>query len=313
MPRLKLKIELVHTGDDAPTKTAKDLSRQLRITALTVLLTLGMLIGLTMAWFASNKKVDVDVMQVEIETNPNLVITATAAEISTATANSVTANFDGTKVFTPATHVAAWATEWSSLNPAPAYTGLKYNTNPSAISASTGYAKSGKTAFFQPVPVSADSPYYRDIVVYIASVDKALDATSGNKWQLNASFDGELNNVATGQNDYQYAASVDFYLGDTPSAATYKGTLDLSYKDGDHTATPSTTVDLFAGEANVTSIPYNKAASNNYITVTMRIYFDGALHKPADSTQAYVYSNQIVTDDISLLVSFEAEEVSASS
>lgn len=322
MPRLKLKIELVHTGSDAPTKTAKDLSRQLRITALTVLLTLGMLIGLTMAWFAMNKAVDADTMSVNVQTNPNLVITASAAEIPTATSSSVTASFSGTRVLTPATHVTPganenWADQWPGYSPAPDYTGLKYNSNPSAISGATGYAKSGKTATFAPVPVAENGPYYRDFVVYIASVDQALDAESGNKWQLNASFDGELNTADEGeQNDYQYAASVDFYLGATPSAATYKGTLDLSYKYGDHTATPNQTVDLFAGESNVTSIPYNKAASGNYITVTMRIYFDGALRKSAadaqHAAQAYVYSNQISTDDISLKVHFEAEEVSAS-
>ncbi len=321
MPRLKLKIELVHTGDDAPTKTVKDLSRQLRITALTVILTLGMLIGLTMAWFAMNKAVDADTMSVNVQTNPNLVITASAAEIPTATSSSVTASFSGTRVLTPATHVTPgenedWADQWPGYNPAPDYTGLKYNSNPSAISGATGYAKSGKTATFEPVPVAENGPYYRDFVVYIASVDQALDAESGNKWQLNASFDGELNTVVTGQNDYQYAASVDFYLG-APSEATYKGTLDLSYKDGDLTADPTDTVDLFAGEASdVTSIPYNKAASGNYITVTMRIYFDGALQKSAadaqHAAQAYVYSNQISTDDISLKVHFEAEEVSAS-
>lgn len=170
MARLKLKIELVHTGSDVPTKTVKDLSRQLRITALTVILTLGMLIGLTMAWFASNKRVDTDVMQVEIETNPNLIIAEVASytptgtvsvnsteSITSADANSVSFSSNTVTMLRPAAHVFYnnADVEWNSANvqllwphgtgepyagivTAPTYTGLKYSYNPSMISSSTG-------------------------------------------------------------------------------------------------------------------------------------------------------------------------------
>lgn len=193
MARLKLKIELVHTGSDAPTKTAKDLSRQLRITALTVILTLGMLIGLTAAWFATNKKVDVSAMQVEIETNPNLIIAEVAPytptgivsvnsteSITSADANSVSFSSNTVTMLRPAAHVFYnnADVEWNSANvqllwphntgeayedivtTTPTYTGLKYSYNPSMISSSTGL----ETEVYDYIPATgtavANTTYY---------------------------------------------------------------------------------------------------------------------------------------------------------
>lgn len=316
MPRLKLKIELVHTGDDAPTKTAKELSRQLRITALTVLLTLGMLIGLTMAWFASNKKVDADVMKVDVQTNPNLVIkpagayTAATDTFANATASAVAgdehAPFDTGAVarLSPATHVfynnahAEWDSDetnfpYASIWPngtgalyetlvtaKPAYTGLKYNYNSSTIAANTGLGNA--SSLYPPVALddeNASEHYYQDFAVQIASVDGALPADS-----LTVTMD--VSKIVNGTpdptaplSDYHQAASIDVYLG-SPKDDHYIGTLNkagLNPLTGD--AQTSLSIDLTNNE-----VPCN---TDGCITVTLRFYFDGALQPAGDH---YVYN-----------------------
>ena len=91
-----------------------------------------------------------------------------------------------------------------------------------------------------------------------------------------------------------------------PSAANYKGTLNLSHQ---YTSATQTPVNILGGAnpVTMTTIPLN---TNDYIQVLMRVYFDGALEK--SSGQAYVYSNAISTDNIALNIHFAAAEVSAS-
>lgn len=315
----KFKLLLVQVDDGTPeakTATAQALSRQLRITALTLVFTMGMIVAVTIAWFAMNKNVDSGGMQMNVETNPNLVIADSAAGIAAATATDAYTSVS----FTPEANLKLVpATYYGTGSPYNSTTGLIYNTNPDDISMTTGHAKidpstsqpyTGHEEAFEAVPSAASGPYYRDYEVYIASADQALEVSDAatKKWQLNATFSGELGAAPTGtkQKDYKYAASVDLYLvddsGNTPTY-TYKGTLNLTHQYTDGTQTP---VDLLSSST-VTSIPLN---TSGYYRVLMRVYFDGAVNK--STGQAYVYSSNLDTNNITLNIHFEAKEVNAS-
>lgn len=284
MAKLKLRLVVVNEDDAAPGKTAKAFSRQLRITALTLLLSLALLIAVTVAWFALNKKVQNTGMQVDVQTTPNLIIANKAtydptvssdAAFKALDATATTASFasnTATKLV-PATH--------DSLLYADSGTGLKYNPNPDRISSSSGLVKSGSSLSLTAVTSNSDPYYYLDYTARVASADSELDLApeDGDTAHLYARFRDDSGNISitsitsrdpstgeisasqsmtpaayasavTGkQRDQVYAASIDFFfLGTNPSAAcdatTYAGTLNIAEKLYSDSTTANTEVDL---------------------------------------------------------------------
>ena len=281
----------------------KTAGRQLIISSCLTFLCVLVLAAATMAWFANNRTVDSSGMQMQVETSPNLIIekdpTLIASKTATDASFSTTFN-TAAQTLIPSTH--DWGTFYSnSLTTVASTKGLKYNCNPSVISAMTGEAKNGQTIYYNKSENDTENGkyYYTDYTVYIASVNKPLPVTNLVATLSSADTDGY---------DYQNAASVDFYLGDTPAAGNYKGTLNLAGLDrttADGTDV-LTQVNILSGETLTVgfyTVPLN---TSGYITVTMRFYFDGALKK--EDGQAYVYSNGLTTDNFSMKVTFTAGE-----
>ena len=352
MAKFKLKISLeraVAVDDPAvePGKAAKAFSRQLRITALSTILTLGMIVAVTVAWFAMNRDVSTDGMQMDIETSSvDLVIAQTKPLLA---ANNVT----NTTSFTPEANLTLspatnnWTGEGNT-------TGLKFFANTGYIDKYTGKVSAlGASRLngddgLSIVPNAGNannSSYYRVYDVWIGAKGGELEASSDMQWQLNAMLTGTLSpdTVNHKQRDYQYAASVDFYI-DSVSEANYVGTLDLSHLDDDDPPEFGSSVNIYSkysGDKAV--IPQN--TDNSPIHVYMVFYFDGALEQgsalvPASGTADaettyydedgveqtdiqegddvselyirqtvnYVRTFNISTHDISLLIRFEAVE-----
>lgn len=314
------KTGYVYEGD-VKTIKAEITARLVMIVLVLFVAILAVVAYFSRAWFVTTKEVTASGMSVIAESNADMVIASTVADIQ---------NPDIFKADHPFYVVQNAAVE--RLKPAhhndyaPAYTagtgtGLYYNTNPEAVSFSTGYAQNENPASlsYQIVPVRQNgdtSLYYRDYVVYIASVRKTVDI-----YHLYATIELVLPENATAK-DYQQAASVDFYYG-VANSAQYKGTLNIAGLDyALNNGTTLTQIDLLEGEQNLPkTVPIN---TNGYITITMRFYFDGNLEKTAavaaqeatettdavaaQPAQAYVRSNGLSTSDFSIKVSFDASE-----
>ncbi len=284
---------------------------------------------ITTAWFSMNRNVDGDGVHMNMETSPNLIIsdlTNSAADkaafqaLTVATADTritFTDPTDPDTLLTPVTHKSDSAS------------GLKYLTNPSAVSRDSGLSAGTALtlAAAANTGTAGDPIYYLEHTVRIASTDKVLPTD-----ELRATFSGYTSTPGDNPTllDYQYATSVDFYAvavsandyttAVTPSSSTYKGTLNLAKKDSVKWNIDSAT----AGAANdktyvvlyTNDIPLNSAtgAENCCIVVTMRFYFDGALLKTQDldgvapdNNQTYVRSSGLSTTGMPYLyVNFEA-------
>ncbi len=262
--------------------------------------------SITAAWLAMNTSLDSNDIKMQIEVSPNLVIsdkytgdlaTATAAGTRTPAANDTNSSTSFTQVvFTRSQTILIPATHASS-----SATGLKYNTTPDRVSRTTGYKSGSDDLVLADVPASPTGgrTYFVDYEVYIASTDVAMTVTS-----LRASVSG-----ATLANDYQYAASIDFYNGSV-SSSNYMGTLNLANK-GMNSSGSTSGGNLVAGtpqslDLPITSIPLNTSGS---VHIIMRCYFDGALEKT--NNQAYVYSQGLTTADFITNVSFTGIDADA--
>lgn len=346
MAKFRLKFEMVPENNASPepkSNAAKALSRQLRITALTLLFTMGMIVAVTVAWFSSNKEVESNDMKVNVQTSPNLIIaTADTSVLSDAafkqlSSDSTAVSFasNGLSTMVPVTHPSTWAGTY----------GLKYSSDAGEISDTTGLTKAGSDVSLAVVSDNTDPVYFVDYVCRIASADQPLDLApdAGDTPHLYASFTEDISHnilikahnpaydtdntqpetieqtlaayiaaAPTGkQRNYAYASSVDFFFHGTSSSAvcdssSYKGTLNLAKKDitSLNHATAKSQLDLLDGES-ITTIPCNSAASNNCYYVTMRIYFDGALLE--DATHTYVRSASLNTQQFALGIHFSAE------
>jgi hypothetical protein len=279
----------------------KSAGRQLIVSSCLTFLCVLVLAAATMAWFANNRTVDSSGMQMQVETSPNLIIAQTAADIASASAtdSSFSTTFStAAQTLIPSTH--DWGTfNSNSQTPVASTTGLKYNCNPSVISAMTGEAKNDQTIYYNKSENDTENGkyYYTDYTVYIASVNKPLPING-----LTATLSSDNANTST--YDYHNAASVDFYLGSV-SSSNYKGTLNLAGKNYNNNDAALTEVSIISGSY---TVPLNTAASDNYIKVIMRFYFDGALKKNASPSQAYVHSDGLTTAAFSMKVTFTAGE-----
>jgi len=270
---------------------------KLIVAFIPVLLSGILLMTVTMAWLAMNKENSSNGMNVSVSVTPNMIITKGSESIASITAPTES-NFSVTFTDTvtskkPATHDSTYGTY-------PA--GLKYVADATKVDPSTGLAKSGETlSVTGVVATSASSEYYVDFEVHIASTAEemtAMDLTAA--LTPTATIGGSDAN----KQDTLDAASIDFYLGSV-SSANYKGTLNVAGLDNaaNNASTTKTSVTLFTND----TIPLN---TTSHIVVIMRCYVDGALLKSAG--QAYINSNKVVTDEISLNVTFTATEYSGS-
>ena len=268
-----------------------------RISAFLSILSLVVFVGMSSAWHAANREDTSSGLAMDVEVTPNLIIASSVENINKPDYLKNRVDFasdDAAPELNAATH--------GSVTQANA-TGLKFNTNPGAVDFSSGNS-AGKALEFKDVPVFSrgedEERYYRDYTVYIASNGAPFEISS-----LSASVYGEKESAFC---DYHYAASVDFYVGIGSEALIYKDTLNLAGKSPNGAA--KTEAIVLGGGANPVTVPYHiydaETNPDNYITVLMRFYFDGALQKSAG--QAYVYSENLSLEDFKLHISFKANE-----
>lgn len=244
--------------------------------------------GSTFAWFSTNGTVTADNMEVQVTAAPALVIS-----LSPTMGTQTAVSFDSPETantLTPATHNNGTYSVTETD-----YTGLVALSNPELISPTTGLIKDDATGSLAYVQAKNVSPitYYVDYTVYIASAGaKITDKSLVVGLSTATSLTGAETN---------YAASIDYYVGETVSNTTYKGTLNLANKDA---ATNSGTADKNEVElvAVGTEIP---VSTGTPLKVTMRVYYDGALKK--DSTNAYVNSAKIDTTGVKLKSTFSVK------
>ena len=261
----KFKLQLVQLDDgtpDAKAATVKALSRQLRITALTLLLATGMIIAVTVAWFANNREVKSNGMEMDVNVSSNLIIAVDNTDL--ASFQALSANEDTSHVtfsgavqtLTPARH---------DSDKTSTYLGTISTNN--GISSTSGLLAGGASPTLVAAANDANNQYYYDYVVRIAAAGEAL-AADGLYVSLSPSsadllpekpVDSEAEGYQTqlalyNQKMYRYATSVDFYVEAqtntdyaadfttvsnnttyshtlTPSSSNYKGTLNLADKN----------------------------------------------------------------------------------
>ncbi|MBQ9416645.1 MAG: hypothetical protein IJU20_07390 [Clostridia bacterium] len=256
-------------------------SKKMLLPALLMLLVAVLMLAIaSWAWFAMNKEVSNDGMTLSAETPPNLIIDFTSEAVAAATPS--TAKFSVTSSGTYTDMKAC------THDDAVANTKLMYVTNPQDVSMTTGVAKDGKTLTSSAVDEAADSPYYVDFVVYIASMTKEM-TNSRLKVTLSDTTPSESSAV-----DIAKAATVDFYVNDTVND-TYVGKLAVAGGDSFLTLTLADN-----------KIPLN---TEGQIKVTMRCYFDGALEVAGSSGITYVRTETCNANSVNLKVVFEAEEL----
>lgn len=249
--------------------STKALKTQL-LAAIAMVLVASIALGSsTYAWFASNNKVTATNMQVTATTSESLVITNDTLPSATTGTITVASSDTTATALIPATHDSTWATH---------VTGLKYNTNPNIVSASTGLAEAGKgeLSFADAANVAGGATYYKDYTVYIA-------ASGGEMTDQDITVKIDTPTVLT---TLPGATSVDFYSKTvtttgalTPADDTFKGTLNLAGLNpttNDGTATKT--------ELTISDVTIPKAGSSSAIAVMMRVYVDGALKKNDNTT-----------------------------
>lgn len=257
-----------------------------------------LLTATSVAWFAMNRKVDSNGMQINVEVTPNLIIAKSLEDIrnvAPATASAAfSIDYTGTArtYMAPATAAVNENNEWVTAiaEAGDNVTGLKYVKNTNDIDFSSGIAKNDKELQFKPVLVDSNSKYYIDYDIYIASLGKELDAQA-----LIAII---YCNLSVDYNTSHMAATIAFYQ-DFASATTLKGSIAVA-----NVANQSTGSVSFALTDN--KIPVNTDKNKSPIHIIARCYFDGAL---MNGDTAYINSATVDTSDINLKIIFTATEL----
>ena len=232
----------------------------------------------SLAWFASNDKVDAGGISFSTQISPNLVIGKSREEVLSGAVN-FSVDFGNTS----RPNMIAVTRDEKVPD-----TFLKYLTNHYAVDNATGNAKDGMALEFAPVLANDTEAYFIDYTVYIASAFYSLPVSS---------LSARISSPTAVDPDHPYfnAISIDFYLEEV-SADGYRGTTSLA---GCLIDASKASVEFFPDG---TTIPLN---TEGQIKIIMRCYFDGALQNEKTNT-AYVNSNEVKADDVLITVAFTA-------
>lgn len=257
-----------------------------------------------------NRTVTATGMKVKAQADKSLVIadytTTAGATTKVGVGTDTVVTFTGDAVvLLPATHYVQGNTYPKSAtsgdNLTTVTTGLTYVTNGIDVNASTGYAQATKTLYYADAVNSETSKYYVDYKVCIASSGGELTGQTLTAQIITP----DSSTISTLTKPTLKATSIDFYYSSDASIGIYAGTLNvagLDYSANDGTA--KTQLDLFNSNTAGGTIPANRSTTT-YLTITMRIYVDGNLKQPS-STNAFVNSDQVDLNELTLGVSFTA-------
>lgn len=250
----------------------------------------------TVAWFAANDVVSATGMTVH-SSNPASLVIGPTLETGTGIGNLITYNFvDAAESLNPC---SMWNGEAND-----AEGDLSVVTNPQDVDPSTGLAAATKTLTYG----VADSSYYKDYVVYLASKGSAI--VLGASGALTASVTFGATNVTTS------AVSIAFFADNhvdssvtAPQAGSYKGVvnaagLDIAFNHNGWDAT-KTTPDFSLLAGTDTNHTLDASTGDYALRVTMRVFVDGALQNSA--TTAYVTTNSVNVAPITFSVSFSLD------
>ncbi len=241
-------------------------------------------VGSTYAWFSMNRTVSADGMKVQATTPASLAI-STATPVGDATS----VNFDsGATTLFAATHDAASDTL------------LKYVTNGQDVDAGTGL---GNDLKYANATATDSEKHFVDYTVYIASsggelANEKLSVKLFTSTEITASsmfnaitVDFYVNNTAVDNAKDNYSKSLNF-KGATKDTAEGSKTLNKYV---------TTSVDIYTGKI-------AKSGETGYLTVTMRVYLDGALTVEGDDAKTYVRNNNVNTGEFTLGAQFTSSE-----
>lgn len=226
--------------------------------------------GSSLAWNANNRVVKANGSHVKIYTSNELVISASIDGIKAIPGSSgdpytaiiTVPEGHANKRYYPCTRSGAGrCSEVSNLT---------YVTNIQNIDEETGLAKSGSLSYAT-VPLSDQSDYYVDFVVYIAAMKKNI-----RDCVIWASILTERD-----RETFKGATTVDFYVNDL-----YSDTLNLANYDSSSTRF-ITKNEVSLGSFNIPKITPSVVP----IKITLRCYFDGSLLK--ERGKAFITSNSI--------------------
>lgn len=235
-------------------------------------------INSTLAWFSENDTATASGMQVRVKSFANLIIAKTEDDI---TAGKL--QFDVSFSEASRSDMIAVTRDDTVED-----TYLKYLTNHHAVNDVTGIEKPGQTLKFEAVPSENNGQYFVDCRVFLASASSPIETSS---------LVAKVFAVNDLDHPYMYALSVDFYV-DEVSADGYRGTTSLAEaNDSSYEG-----IDLFDSQGG--TVPLN---TEDYITVIMRCYFDGALLD--GDGNAYINSYTVKKDNVFIGVTFTANEI----
>ncbi len=267
--------------------TVKALKKQLMAAIAMVVVSAIALSSSTYAWFASNNVVTATNMQVTAKTSGSLVITNSQLPVASTGTITVAASDTAATAVIPTTHDFTTATT----------TGLKYNTNPGAVSASTGLKEATEELTFAEAVTEGQTVYYLDYTVYIAASGSAL---AGQDITIELIQDAADTTLMGATSVDFYAATVNTATPVTINETNFVGTLNLAQKDA--VENDSTTAKTSQTISNVT-IP--QSGEGSAIAVTMRVYVDGAL-KDSDTTTFVKNVSVANISEVNLGVQFTA-------
>lgn len=264
---------------------AKKFRRQLILTVISAVISLGVIAGATAAWFANNRTVESSGMQIQVESSSNLVI---AKKDKVFTDNQFKVTFDPSPVplLFPARHIENGVTITGTDA-----VGLYYNTNPQDVSMEKGLEKGNTNLSFAYVPQSDHSPYYVDYTVYLAASGREFTASS-----LTATL--TLSPAADGYS-YMNAATIDFYVN-----GSYAKTLNAAGLDWRNNGNPLPSENLLSG--NIDFKLHTETA--NLVPVLMRCYFDGGLLVGGAGDTTYVHTQGLEKQNFTMSVAFTATD-----
>lgn len=248
------------------------------IPAVVMLLIATMLMGTTTyAWFSMNKTVTASGMKVKATAEGSIVITSASAFPANGT-QTTDYNFNDAS----AQSIYASTLDWTNATT----TGLKKVTNAELINPETGTALNS-TASLQYTDVSTDTSkvYYKDYSVFITG-----DGQEFTNQTITVSLTGSF---ATSTKLINKAISVAFYgesitgtaKGATVSEANYKGKLNVAGVKNNDTNTATTAETSFT----ITGVTIPQTGTSKAYSITMRVYFDGALLETAGATAYATY------------------------
>ena len=264
-----------------------------------------MLTTASYAWFTMGSQASATGMNVTAETASSLLIinakdmaeTAVAAAFKAAD-NDVTLGAPANKM-KPAT---AYATGMAGLDAAPA-SGLVTLADSNKVNNATGQTLEGAS-----YAAAAENTNYYDYVLYLAAAGSEMK-TENFTLQATVTLPDSMLNQGTLATYIHNAFSIQFIVKDTKTGTARTQTINLHQVDEENgnslTVNLGTTV-IPAGLVIGDDGTYGDV--NDYVSVTMRVYYDGAL---ADGTNTYIRNEKISGAAAAFNVQFDYKQAPA--